>query len=163
MLLLTEDLGATGYAPSRDGFSKAQLHAVVDTLVCLHARFWENLQADTLDVAHPEPSLTQSAQAWPDQVICANAEAARRGVAEFVETYQTEITARDRALLDELLACWEDRFLARTADAAAITLIHGDFHLLGNLFLRPLRPSAEVRLIGPSSSQGSVRTISPTA
>lgn len=134
LLLLTEDLGAAGYALSRDGVSQGQLQGVADTLVSLHARFWEDLQVAILDPAHPPPSATRSAQAWPADVIAAHATAARRQAASFLEGASTELTPAERALLEEVLEAWESRFLARAAGGRSITVIHGDFHLLGNVF-----------------------------
>ena len=143
-LLLTEDLGALGYALNRDGFTSAQLNGVVDTLVSLHACFWEDLQADAVDASHPAPSVTQSAQAWPSPVIRAHAETARLAAASFIEASGAELAASDRALLQEVLAGWEDRFLARTAAARSLTLIHADFHLLGNVFFATGDPRPKV-------------------
>jgi hypothetical protein len=134
LLLLTEDLNATGYGLASGEMSQAQLHGVTDTLVSLHARFWEDLQAEILDAAHPASSPTQSAQAWPASVIEAHAAAARAGTVSFLKAASNEITPPERALLEEVLEAWERQFLARAAGGRAITLIHGDFHLLGNIF-----------------------------
>jgi hypothetical protein len=45
-----------------------------------------------------------------------------------------ELASAEQALLAEVLAWWERQFLARAATGRSITLIHGDFHLLGNIF-----------------------------
>jgi aminoglycoside phosphotransferase (APT) family kinase protein len=134
LLLLTEDLEASGHALLRDAVSRAQLHGVVDTLVSLHVRFWDDLQADILDPAHPTPSVSRAAQAWPPDIITAHAVVARDAAASFVNVAAGELTPADRALLDEVLEAWEARFLARAASGRSITLIHADFHLLGNIF-----------------------------
>jgi hypothetical protein len=134
LLLLTEDLDAAGYALVRDGFSQAQLKGAADTLVSLHARFWEDLQDELMDPAHPAPSVTQSAQAWPTDVIAAHAIAARDGAARFLGVASAELTPAERDLLAEVLDAWQGRFLARAAGGRSLTLIHADFHLLGNIF-----------------------------
>src|SRR5262249_32330826 len=54
------------------------------------------------------------------------------------------ITPAERALLDEVLEGWERRFVARAAGGRAITLIHGDFHLLGNIFFAAGEPRPRV-------------------
>jgi len=144
LLLLTEDLGAAGYALPRDGVSHAQLQGVVDTLVLLHARFWQRLQVEILDPAHPIPSVTQSAQAWPAGVIAAHATAVRGAAASFLEAATAALTWAERALLEEVLEAWEGRFLARAAEGRSITLIHGDFHLLGNVFFAAGEPRPRV-------------------
>lgn len=144
LLILTQDLGALGYASPRDGVSAVQLDAVVDTLVSLHARFWETLFVEILDPAHPAPSVTRAAQAWPVDVIAAHAAAVRAGAATFLEAVSAEITLAERALLEEVLEEWERGFLARAAGGRAITLIHGDFHLLGNIFFAADEPRPRV-------------------
>jgi len=130
VVLLTEDLGALGYALTPDDLAEARLHAIVDLLVELHARFWDDLQADVVDFAHPAPSPLRSAQAWPAAVLAANAVTARAELTQLLA--EAELTAAERALLDEVRAGWADRFAARAA-AGHITLIHGDFHVFGNV------------------------------
>ncbi|HWU89989.1 MAG TPA: aminoglycoside phosphotransferase family protein, partial [Kofleriaceae bacterium] len=144
LLLVTEDLGARGYALPRDGVSEAQLDAVTDTLATLHTRFWEDLFVEVLDPAHPAPSVTRAAQAWPAGVIGAHAAAARDEAARFLEAVSAEITVAERALLQDLLEDWEHRFQARAAGGRSITLIHGDFHLLGNIFFAADEPRPRV-------------------
>jgi hypothetical protein len=141
LLLVTEDLAAAGYA-LRAEISEARLHAVADTLVALHARFWEDLLVEVLDPAHPAPSVTQAAQAWPAEVIRAHAAAARDEAARFLEAVSADISPAERELLEEVLEGWERRFLARAADGRSITLIHGDFHFFGNVYFaeHDLRP-----------------------
>jgi hypothetical protein len=134
LLLLIEDLETSGYALAREGLSLAQLEGVADTLVSLHSRFWEDLHEEILDLAHPALSVTQSAQAWPADVIAAHATAARDGTARFLAAASDELSPAERGLLAEVLDAWEGRFLARAAGARSITLIHADFHLLGNVF-----------------------------
>ena len=144
LLLLTEDLGAAGYEPAQSGVSQAQLQGSADTLVSLHARFWEDLQVEILDPAHPTASVTQAAQAWPADVIAAHAIAVRDEATSFLETASAELTPAERALLVEVLDAWEPRFQARAAGGRSITLIHADFHLLGNLFFAANEPRPRV-------------------
>jgi hypothetical protein len=148
VLLLTEDLEAAGYAlPSgaagaAGAASEAQLHAVIDTLVRLHVAFWDRLRADVVDWAHPAPSVTQAAQAWPPAVIAANARAVREAAADFEA--EAALTRADRALVSELLDAWERQFLARVGPGRRLTLIHADFHLLGNVFFAADDPRPRV-------------------
>jgi aminoglycoside phosphotransferase (APT) family kinase protein len=116
----------------------------VDTLVGLHARFWDQLPIEGLDLDAPAPAVTQSAQAWPPEVIAVHAAAARRAVASFVDAASAQITPSERALLDELVEAWEGRFLARVAGGRAITLIHADFHVLGNVLFAAGDPRPRV-------------------
>ena len=133
MLLLTEDLGATGYALVGSGISEAQLDGAIDALVALHARFWDAIPRAYLDPARAMPSVTQSAQAWPPEIIARHAAAARAAAARFLATQGAAITPGERALLDDILEVWEPQLTARVAGGHAITLIHADFHFFGNV------------------------------
>jgi hypothetical protein len=169
LLLLIEDLETSGYALAREGLSLTQLEGVADTLVGLHSRFWEDLQEEILDLAHPAPSVTQSAQAWPVDIIAAHATAARDGTARFLGAASAELTPAERGLLAEVLDAWEGRFLARAAGARSITLIHADFHLLGNVFFRRFRRrhhghnvTATALFVEPRSRHRGTRSITRT-
>jgi hypothetical protein len=137
ILLLTEDLAAAGYAVAEAEVTPAQLAAVVDTLVGLHAAFWDDLP-DVLVRAEPPRSVTRAAQAWPAAVIATHAREVLDAVASFVAA--VELAPEERALLDEVCAVWEARFLARAAAGRSLTVIHGDFHRLGNVFFAADRP-----------------------
>ena len=144
-LFLAEDLGAAGYALVGGGVSLAQLQGAVDRLVAQHAAFWGKLQEGLLDHANPSPSLTQSGQAWPPAVITMHAAEIRKGIAAFLASEAGgELTDDESALLTELLELWEQRFLERVTGKRNVTLIHGDFHVLGNVLFRPDDPSPKV-------------------
>jgi len=136
LLLLTEDLEAAGYHLPSSGAAPAQLEAVVDTLVRQHSRFWEDLQPGLLPT-YSGHSVTRAAQAWPVATIEANALAVRAETLRFLDALSAEMAPFERALLDEVLDGWEHQFLARVDGGRAVTLIHGDLHLLGNLFFSP--------------------------
>jgi aminoglycoside phosphotransferase (APT) family kinase protein len=133
ILLLSEDLNAAGYHPPRGNVSEAQLLGTIDTLVDLHARFWNDVPLDLLGAADPEPSVTSTAQAWPPEAITKHAAAVRTEATRFFAT-ATELDDAERAVLEDILEPWEQQFRARIADGTGITLIHGDFHFLGNIF-----------------------------
>ena len=113
--------------------SPAQLDAVTDTLVALHARFWQDVQPALF--ANATTSITRATQAWPVDVIAVNARAIHAAAARFRSS--GALAPSESALLDEALAHWEARFVARASGGHALTLIHGDFHLLGNVFFAP--------------------------
>jgi len=142
VLLLTEDLGAAGYAVVGGDVSDDQLGGAIDALVALHARFWEACPA--VHAAIPAPSVTRAAQAWPPDVIAVHAAAARAAATRFTAAHATALVPHERALLDEISTAWESQFFARTAGGHAITLIHGDFHVLGNLFFAREDPRPRV-------------------
>lgn len=133
LLFLIEDLATTGYALSQGGVSPVQLDAVTDTLVALHARFWQDLQPALFATA--TTSITRAAQAWPIDVIAVNARAIQVAAARFPSS--GALAAAERALLDDALAHWQAPLVERARGGRALTLIHGDFHLLGNVFFAP--------------------------
>ena len=143
-LFLTEDLAASSYTLVGGNASSAQLQGAVDGLIAQHAAFWQQLQDDVLDHANPSPALTQSAHAWPPQVITMHAEEIRRGITAFLESAGGELVAAERALLVDLLEYWEKQFLNRVSGGCALTLLHADYHVLGNVLFRPDDPAPKV-------------------
>jgi len=139
LLLLTEDLQAAGYRVVGAEVSTDQLHGAIDTIASFHGHFWEHL-GDATDL---EPSVTSSAQAWPPDVITRQAATVRSEAARFFAE-ATELTEAERAVLDELVTRWERQFRARVADGRALTLIHGDFHFLGNILFTTGDPRPKV-------------------
>jgi aminoglycoside phosphotransferase (APT) family kinase protein len=140
VVLLTEDLLAAGYRVVGTEVSPEQLYGAIDTLSSLHAHFWNDLPTGATDL---EPSATSSAQAWPPEVITRHA-AAVRAEAELFFAAATELEPAERAVLEEVLAVWEHQFQLRVAGCQAITLIHGDFHFLGNVFFADGDPRPKV-------------------
>lgn len=139
VLLLTEDLGAAGYRVVGTDVTDRQLHGAIDVLAGFHTRFWNDLTA----APDLEPSVTSSAQAWPPEVITRHA-AAVRSEADSFFAEATELTRTERAALDEVITGWERQFQARVAGGQALTLIHGDFHFLGNIFFAGDDPRPKV-------------------
>lgn len=139
ILMLSEDLGAAGYALAASGPTAAQLRGTIDVLVTWQARFWEALPEPLLtdDASLGIPTITRTAQAWPPQVISEHAVALRRAARAFCGSHGDELSAAELQLLDELVAPWEQQLLARARGATALTLTHGDFHFFGNIFFAP--------------------------
>lgn len=131
LLLVMEDLEAMGYR-LRSSWSEAQVHGAADALVQLHAELWDDLHLAELGFEEPMVSVTQSAQAWPSAAVTAHAQVIRQEAACFRDAQ--ELTRAEQALLDEVVEAWERQFLARVKGRRALTLIHGDFHLMGNVF-----------------------------
>ncbi len=100
-LLLSEDLATSGYTLVGTDVTEAQLEGAVDSLVAQHVVFWENIQEALLDHANPNQSLTQSAQAWPPEVIRMHAAEIQAGVSKF--TAGGELSHAERSLLSALL------------------------------------------------------------
>jgi aminoglycoside phosphotransferase (APT) family kinase protein len=69
--------------------------------------------------------------------VIARHAAAVRVEAESFFAADNELEPAERAVLEDVLGAWERQFQVRVAGGSAITLIHGDFHVLGNVFFRP--------------------------
>lgn len=136
VLLLTEDLGTSGYRVVGADVSDEQLHGTLEVIAGVHAQFWNDTDAAPL----PEPSVTSTAQAWPPEVIAGHATAVRNAAGRFL----TELEPAERAVLDEVLDAWAPQFQARVAGRRDLTLIHGDFHFLGNIFFTAGDPHPKV-------------------
>ncbi|MFD3401346.1 aminoglycoside phosphotransferase family protein [Kribbella sp. NPDC058693] len=136
ILLLTEDLDASGYHVVGTDVSEAQLHGAIDVLAAFHREFWDDVPTVEL-----EPSVTSTAQAWPPEVITRSAAAVR---AEAKLFFDAAPELGDRSTLVEIVDGWESQFLRRVGDGRALTLIHGDFHFLGNVFFTGADPRPKV-------------------
>ena len=132
--LLIEDL-ATGYQPIEAPMADAWLNNLVDTLADFHAQFWEAPMLETAAFLQPEESVMRMAQAIPPEGLQANVAAARDAVLRFRSEFGSELSEPESHLLARLDARWAARFLERIVDQRGLTLLHGDFHLLGNVFI----------------------------
>lgn len=139
VLLLTEDLGTSGYRIVGTEVSDEQLYGATEVIARVHAHFWN----DTDAAPPPEPSVTSTAQAWPPDVISSHATAVRNAADRFF-TAATELEPAERAVLDEVLDAWAPQFQARVAGRRDLTLVHGDFHFLGNIFFTDDDPRPKV-------------------
>ncbi|MNS24114.1 hypothetical protein D3C72_559480 [compost metagenome] len=130
-VVLIEDL-APGYRQVELPLADAWLDAIVDTLADLHAQWWEAPLPGAL--LEPEDTVMRMAQALPPQGLQANVEAARDATSRFRSRFGSALTEAEAQLLTRLGDRWATRFSERIAHRG-LTLLHGDFHLLGNVFL----------------------------
>lgn len=146
LLLLSEDLGAAGYALAARGPTPAQLGGAIEVLVALQARFWEALPEPLTGEppATSAPSISRAAQAWPPTAIAAHTAALRAAARDFRASQGGQLSAEELGLLDELVEPWEQQLLARVRGGRALTLAHGDFHFFGNIFFAPGEPLPRV-------------------
>lgn len=133
-VLLIEDL-ATCYQPVEASMADAWLDLLVDTLADFHAQWWEAPMLDTAAFLQPEDTVMRMAQAIPPQGLRANAASARNAVSRFRSAFGSELSEGEAHLLTRLDAGWAAPFMERTVDHRGLTLLHGDFHLLGNVFI----------------------------
>ncbi|WP_350275154.1 phosphotransferase [Kribbella sp. HUAS MG21] len=139
VLLLTEDLEASGYRLAGTAVSDEQLRGTIEVIATLHAHFWN----DTSAAPAPELSVTSSAQGWPPDVIARHAAAVRDAADRFFGG-TSELTTAERAVLYDVLDVWAHCFQERVAQRRDLTLIHGDFHFLGNIFFTDGDPRPKV-------------------
>jgi hypothetical protein len=133
-MLLIEDL-APDYHQVELPLADAQLEAIVDTLADLHAQWWDAPLLDSEALLQPEDTVMRMAQALPPEGLRVNMEAARQAASHFRTQFASELTGEESALLTLLEEQWAAAFRDRLARHRDLTLLHGDFHLLGNVFM----------------------------
>jgi hypothetical protein len=139
-MLLIEDL-APGYHQVQLPLTDAWLEAIVDALADLHAQWWDAPQLNSEELLKPEDTVMRMAQALPLDGLRVNVEAARQAVSHFRSQFGPELTVEERELLALLVDRWAAPFIERTARHRGLTLLHGDFHLLGNIFIAKESPT----------------------
>lgn len=143
-LLLTQDLAVDHDRPEAPvGFEV--LERIVDAIARVHAFWWEGEILDDERFASPMPRPTRMPQAAPTGVIETNAAAIGEPILAFLTARDPELSTFEKRLLTSLAERWGDLFRRRVRDGRSITLIHGDLHLLGNVFVH--RGSDAVRFI----------------
>ncbi|HEX4423174.1 MAG TPA: phosphotransferase [Kofleriaceae bacterium] len=144
LLLVTEDLGAIGYRVRGTAVSPAELAGAIDALASLYARFWDAVPVEYLDGDFDAESVTRCARAWPPELAVRHGGAARAAAAEFLAGEGVACSPNERALLEDILTAWPGQRAARVAAGRALTLIHADFHFLGNVLFRDHDPRPRI-------------------
>ncbi|CAM4337534.1 aminoglycoside phosphotransferase family protein [Deinococcus marmoris] len=140
-VLLLGDL-SPAYQPLSFPPPSAVLERMADVLAAFHAAWWDVPELQAPAFQRPDLDVTRMPQALDAAGLAVHAQAARQATASFLE--QQELTWRERALLERLAAHWPAVFRQRVA-LGHLTLIHGDLHLMGNVFHSA--DGAEVRII----------------
>ena len=143
--LLMEDL-TLKYEHPRLPLQLTQLEAAVDALSALHGFWWEHPRLAKADLLHPVNDVTRMPQALPLEGIQHHADLATHALEGFRSAHETAFTQSDWRLLEDWLAMWPRIFAQRTSALKSITLLHGDFHLLGNTFFAP-RDATTIKVI----------------
>lgn len=133
LFVLLEDL-TVDYQAAHLPVSQAQLELVTDTLVRLHADWWQHPLLHSGHLLTPDASVCRMPQALGADGIAAHAAVAAAATQRFLHNHAHELLPNEQSLLLALGQEWGTRFAQRVADGMGITLIHGDFHLLGNIF-----------------------------
>ncbi len=139
LVLLFEDLEVLGYTPATGSVAAQDLSDLADLLAGLHAPFWGGAWPGEMDFSEPQTSSTRQSQAWPLSVVEANALTGRAALVAFLETKAASLTADDADRLMRLADVWPILMTTRSRQGR-LTLIHGDFHLVGNVFLKAGAP-----------------------
>ncbi|MFN8444933.1 MAG: phosphotransferase [Caldilineaceae bacterium] len=133
LIVLLEDL-AVKYAIAQLPLGQQRLELVTDTLVNLHATWWEAPSLNVPRLLMPDTSVCRMPQALDPDTVMANAKFAITATEHFQQAHAHELTSAENNLLTKLRWQWGTLFAQRVKSGGAITLIHGDFHLLGNVF-----------------------------
>lgn len=130
--LLLEDL-APNYALATT-IPEHQLERVTDLLVDLHAHWWQHPLLESQQFLKPDQSVCRMPQVLGEAEMLANFATAQNATTRFLHQFENELTAAEKEFLSLLAQKWIDLALERLSRNQPITLIHGDFHLLGNIF-----------------------------
>jgi len=133
-LLLTHDVTIDHNWPTYP-VGPEDLERIVDVIAGMHAFWWDIDVLTAPRFASPMPRPTRMPRASPIGVIEANAVAIGEPIRSFLVAQDNELSELEKRLLGSLEHHWGDLFLHRMRNQGSITLIHGDLHLLGNVFL----------------------------
>lgn len=133
LIVLLEDL-AVNYAVAQPPLTEQQLELVTDTLVSLHAAWWQHPLLNSPQLLVADESVCRMPQVLDPGAIKKHAEVAAIACERFQQAHALELIPMEQALLTKLSQQWGGLFAQRVEKGEAITLIHGDFHLLGNIF-----------------------------
>jgi Phosphotransferase enzyme family len=144
--LLFEDL-EVNYAHPSYPFTQNILELATDELVHLHAHWWNHEILEQLDFKTVRDDPMRMAQALAPDGIQFHAQQARVATAEFLEKFEAELLPEEKVFLKRLAQNWERLALERWKDFSHTTLIHADFHLLGNFFVPNNFNAARAKII----------------
>jgi hypothetical protein len=143
-VLLLEDI-TINYTKPQLPLTLPQYYQLSDELVRLHTYWWEHPRLAQSDFFKTQSGVLRMPQAIAPDAIRQHGAEAHKSIERFVVQHRDELEADTVAFLYRLAERWADRFIERVVSGEHITLLHGDFHLLGNIFL----PRALGRAIRP--------------
>ena len=140
--LLMRDLSHDHVHPSLP-LQPQQLEAAVDLLVAVHAHWWQHPRLERADLLQAVNDVTRMPQALALDGIRHHAALAARALERFHAIHSTTFDASDWRLLERWLELWPGLFAERIQGGSRnVTLMHGDFHLLGNAFFAVRDPTS---------------------
>lgn len=149
-LLLTQDLTVDHDRPVGP-VGVEILGQITDVVARMHAFWWESDVLVSPRFASSMPRPTRMPQAAPVEAIEANGAAIKGPIRLFLTTHDHDLGDLEKRLLELLEHRWGELFLARMQARRSITLIHGDLHLLGNVYRH--RETGAVRFIDWADSK----------
>ena len=133
-VLLLEDLTATHRRLAAPVDDATLLH-LADLLAGLHAAWWQAPLLEDGRFFRPERAATRMPQAIDPAGIAHHAAEAQLALDDFLLRHRKDLDDATVDLLAALATQWADLFGQRVADGHNVTLIHGDMHALGNVFV----------------------------
>lgn len=137
IVLVMEDVETGGWAKTVFPPAETDLERVTDFLAGFHARFWNGAWPEDFERAKAMRSVTRAAQAYPLEAVEQNVRAVEAATGRFLAEHSAELTADERRLLERVVALWPAMMRTRSETTDHLTLVHGDFHLMGNVFQPP--------------------------
>lgn len=145
-VLLIEDLGSD-FEVVRLPVASFWLENLTRVLCKMHSRWWNHPDLNSPDFLMPETGVTRMPQALGHAGLTVHVNAARDALDQFLHLHRSDLTGQDVILLKGLSDAWPEKFAARTLSGENLTLLHGDLHLLGNVFVPRSDPAKGVRII----------------
>ncbi len=132
-IILLEDLRQRA-SPSTSPPSPRMLEQVISLMAQFHAYWWQSpdiFNSSYFSTPASISDVTRMPQAFG---VSAHAQQCKHALNLFLEKHSHELSSEEIALLSDLMSVWETMFTQRIAQGH-LTLIHGDLHPLGNIFL----------------------------
>ncbi|GEM44781.1 phosphotransferase [Deinococcus cellulosilyticus] len=145
-VLLIEDLGAEFELVSLP-VASFWLEKLTEVLCKMHSRWWSHQDLNAPGFLVPETGVTRMPQALDQAGLAIHVRAARDALDRFLHLHRSDLTGQDVILLKRLSDAWPEKFAARTLSGQHLTLLHGDLHLLGNVFVPRSDPAKGLRII----------------
>lgn len=133
--LLVEDLSRT-HKLAADGLQPEDYQAGARAVLEFHTHWWEHdrLQDARFDESRWDPM--RMANACSEENVRANARSFREKELPKYLAERADLPDGGLAIIERALDRWADVFCERIADGRALTLIHGDSHVMNMLFPR---------------------------
>jgi len=134
VILLLEDLNCD-YMQATLPLADDWLCPLVDILASLHSNWWEHPRLDHPEFLVSEEGVTQMPQALDAAGIEFHMQRARQALQRFQGKHMGELSLEEHTLLQAMCENWARLFAQRVTAGQALTLLHGDLHVMGNVFL----------------------------